>query len=43
MKLSLPGKRHITMQDLEDACEDERSANRIGFRRQDSDASRMYN
>ncbi len=35
--------RRISLKDLEDSCEDERSSTRIGFRRQDSDAARMYN
>ena len=38
-------ERKITMKDLEEAAEEEtgKSSTRFGFRRQDSDAARMYN
>ena len=39
------GERVISMEDLEEACEEEmgKTATRIGFRRQDSDTARIYN
>lgn len=39
------GTRHVTMEDLEESCQDElaKTAKRLGFRRQDSDAARIYN
>ena len=38
-------ERKITMKDLEDAAGEEvgKSSTRMGFRRQDSEAARMYN
>ena len=38
-------ERKITMKDLEDAAAEEvgKSSTRMGFRRQDSEAARMYN
>ena len=42
---SFSDMRKITMKDLEDAAEEEvgKSSSRVGFRRQDSEAARMYN
>lgn len=39
------GNRKIMMSDLEEAAKEEvgKSSTRIGFRRQDSEAARMYN
>lgn len=39
------GSRQVTMEDLEESCEEEmaKSAKRFGFRRQDSESARIYN
>ena len=43
--LRMDGKRNVRMEDLEDAAEEEigKTSTRTNFRRQDSDAARMYN
>ena len=42
---ALIGEREVSLKDLEEAAEEEigKTSTRIGFRRQDSDAARMYN
>lgn len=42
---ALIGEREVALKDLEEAAEEEigKTSTRIGFRRQDSDAARMYN
>ena len=42
---ALIGERKVSLKDLEEAAEEEigKTSTRIGFRRQDSDAARMYN
>ena len=42
---SYAGKREVNQQDLEEAAEEEigKESTRTSFRRQDSDAARMYN
>ena len=39
------GKRQVSMDDLEESCEEEltKTAKRLGFRRQDSETARIYN
>ena len=45
MCVCVPLCRRLTMQDLEEAAEEEvgKESTRTSFRRQDSDAARMYN